>query len=89
MPRPSPVLLPRWRPAREERTTRHDIYLGHVKAPEIEPNPIDGTIDLVWVVGSGRTIVSLRDAKELRLLVQRAIEAVASDRDRFAQEAGA
>jgi hypothetical protein len=66
-----------------------DIYLGTVKAPEVEVSPITGSIDLVWSKEGGRVVVSLRDEKELRLLVQRAIEAVAHDRDRSAQEAGA
>jgi hypothetical protein len=66
-----------------------DFHVLAAKAPEVEINPIDRTVDLVWSDGGTRFIVTLATEKELRLLVRRAIEVATDERERVAQEAGA
>lgn len=56
-----------------------DFHLGPEKAPAVEINPIDKTVDLVWESSEARTIITLRNLKELRVLMTRAIEAVQSE----------
>ena len=68
---------------------RADYHVLTAKAPEVEINPIDRTIDLVWSDGPSRLVVTLASEKELALLVRRAIEATADERERVVQEAGA
>ena len=55
-----------------------DFFLGPVGAPRVKVNPFDGSIDLEWA-DPFRTIVSLRDLDELRVLMGRLIEAVQSE----------
>lgn len=63
---------------------RFDQFFGPAMAPEIEVNPIDGTVDLVWSAAGApyRMIVSLASMEQLQALVKNAIEAVQHERAR-------
>lgn len=61
-----------------------DGFYGGATAPTVEVNPIDQTVDLVWEDGPVRLVVSLAAIEELRLLMQRAIEAVQGEQARSA-----
>ncbi len=56
-----------------------DFCLGPVEAPSVEVNPIDRTVDLVWGKPF-RSVIILKNLDELRVLMNRVIEAVQGER---------